>query len=150
MLLGIHCVIHLLTSLQFSCPKTQYPRNNTIQFALPDPGGKQSAVHPPRCRRRHGIFEWARRLSFVLSFQWKPRKSESLTDWLYFSVQNNTDGLQMNPPIEFENTFRSFVHISNYVFDMYARWWFLYYRGNVRACQIWPLFSTYTPHPCCI
>ena len=31
------------------------------------------------------------------------------------------------------------------VSDMYTRLWFVYYRGNSFACQIWPSFSACTP-----
>ena len=45
------------------------------------------------------------------------------TDRLEFSARNNTEGLQMNQPIEFENALKCFARLSKRAadFDIYAR-----------------------------
>ena len=102
-----------VASLQFS----KDPLPNTIQFALLDTGARRPARHPPRCRRQHGEIEEPADLFLILIFD------IPVSDRLEFSAQNNTEGLQMNQPIEFENTLKCFVRMSKRaaVFDMYAR-----------------------------
>ena len=62
-------------------------------------------------------------IPYTIQFALLDTGARQSTDRLEFSARNNTEGLQMNPPIEFENTLKSFVRKSKRVavFDMYAR-----------------------------
>ena len=122
-------------------PNTQYDSVCIAGHRCKTTGASSSAVPTTTWgnrRTRRFIFDfWFLIFDFPVSSDNLGNMNQS-TDRLEFSARNNTEGLQMNQPIEFENTLKCFVRMSKRaaVFDMYARWWFVYCRGNVRACQI--------------